>query len=239
MKRSNCPSESQNPTSPVEKYQAAPRRWWIKEPFCGLSHFIGIILSAAALAFLLILAQGRPWHLASFIIYGASLLVLYTASTLYHSLPVTPRWVERLMHLDHIAIYLLIAGTYTPVCLLALRGPWGWALLTAEYCMAALGVAAIILWKNSLPWLRILLYVCMGWLAVIAIVPLRAALPPEALTWLFAGGILYSIGTVIFAVDRPHLWPGKFSAHDLWHIFVLGGSACHFVLIAGFVARLG
>ena len=214
------------------------RRWWIKEPFCGLSHFAGVLLSVAALVLLLILARGRPWHVTSFAIYGASLILLYTASTLYHSLPVGPRYAERLMKLDHMAIYILIAGSYTPVCLIALRGPWGWSLLIAEWCMAALGIAALIFFKEPKPWIRVVLYVCMGWLAVIALGPLREALPPTALTWLFAGGILYSIGTIIFAIDWPHLWPGKFSAHDLWHIFVLGGSACHFVLVAGFIAHL-
>jgi hemolysin III len=224
-------------TNPEEP-QANCRRWWIKEPFCGLSHFVGIILSVAALALLLILARGRPWHVTSFAIYGGSLILLYTASTLYHTLPVAPRYVERLMKFDHMAIYVLIAGSYTPVCLIALRGPWGYSLLIAEWCMAALGIAALAFLKEPAPWIRVVLYVCMGWLAVIALGPLRAALPPTALTWLFAGGLLYSVGTIIFAVDWPHLWPGKFSAHDLWHIFVLGGSVCHFILVAGFIAHL-
>ena len=211
-------------------------QWWIKEPFCGLSHFIGIGLSIGALVVLLILARGRPWHVVSFAIYGGSLVILYTASTLYHSLPVTERHVYWLMRFDHCAIFLLIAGSYTPVYLISLRGAWGWSLLGIEYGMAALGVASSIFWKNSPEWLRVTLCICMGWLALIAIAPLRAALPPAALAWLIGGGIVYSIGTVIFAIDRPHLWPGKFTAHDLWHIFVLGGTICHFIVVLRFIA---
>jgi hemolysin III len=208
----------------------------LKEPFCGLSHLVGAVLSIIVLIVLLSLAQGRPWHRVSFAIYGASLIVLYTASTLYHSLPVGARHAERLRRFDHTAIFLLIAGTYAPVCLVPLRGPWGWSLLAAEYGMAAIGIAAVLFWKNGPDWPRVALYLCMGWLAVIALAPLREALPPTALGWLLGGGVVYTAGTVILATDYPHLWPGKFSAHDLWHLFVLGGSACHFLLMLLYLA---
>ncbi len=214
------------------------KRYCIKEPFCGLSHGVGAAFSVVALLVLLILAWGRPWHVIAFAIYGASLVLLYTASSLYHSLHASPKQVDRLMRFDHIAIFLLIAGTYAPICLIPLRGPLGWTLLAAEYGMAIIGIATVLFWKRLPHWPRVLLYVCMGWLAVFAIGPLREALSPAALGWLYGGGIIYSIGTVIFAIDRPHLWPGKFSAHDLWHIFVLGGSVCHFILMACFIARV-
>lgn len=218
--------------------QDSPRRFWIKEPFSSLSHFVGIGLSVAALIVLLVLAGNRPWHLVSFAIYGASLIVLYTASTLYHTLRVAPRHVDRLMRFDHIAIFLLIAGTYAPVCLISLRqSPWGWSLFGIEYGLAALGITASIFWKRAPDALRVALYIIMGWIAVAAMHPLRQALPPAAVHWLFAGGIVYSLGTIVFATDRPHLWPGKFSAHDLWHLFVLGGSVCHFMLMLQLAAR--
>ncbi|MDQ3814918.1 MAG: hemolysin III family protein [Armatimonadota bacterium] len=215
------------------------KKGWIKEPFCGFSHFVGICLSVIGLIVLLQQAQGRPWHLAGFAIYGMSLILMYTASTLYHSLHVSAKTEYRLMYFDHIAIYLLIAGTYTPVCLVSLRGAWGWTMLGAVYSMAAVGIVALLLFRLKVEIFRVILCVCMGWMALIAIGPLTKAFPPAALAWLFGGGIVYSIGTIIFAMDRPHLWPGKFSAHDLWHIFVLLGSACHFILMLRFVAPAG
>ena len=206
------------------------RRVWIKEPFCGLSHGLGAALSVVGLVVLLVLARGRPWHTVAFAIYGVSLILLYTASALYHWLPVGPPQVTRLMRLDHTAIFLLIAGTFAPVCLISLRGGWGWGLLAAEYGLAAVGIASL-LWKRVPHAARVVLYLLMGWISLIAMGPLRAALSPTAFAWLIGGGLVYTAGAVIFAVDRPHLWPGRFSAHDLWHIFVLGGSACHFLLM--------
>jgi hemolysin III len=207
------------------------KRRWIREPFCGLSHLTGAVLSIPALVTLLILAAGRVWHVVGFSIYGASLFLVYLASTLYHTLSAAPHQMRRLQKFDRSAIYLLIAGTYAPICLTQLRGAWGWSLLTAEYVMAAVGVTAVLFGKNTPNWLRVTLYVGMGWLALIALAPLRQVFSPVALAWLLAGGVIYSIGTIVYATDRPHLWPGRFSAHDLWHVFVLGGSACHFVVM--------
>jgi hemolysin III len=212
------------------------KQFRIKEPFCGLSHFVGVIFSLVGMVALLVLANGRPWHVVSFSIYGASLILLYTASTLYHSLPVGPHHVVRLRRFDYSAIFLLIAGTYVPLCLGPLRGPWGWSLLVAEYGMALLGIGAVLVRQRLPDRVRMLLYFCMGYLVFIALGPLRQVLPPAALAWLFGGGVAYTLGAIILGADRPHLWPGKFSAHDLWHLFVLGGSACHFVLILRFVA---
>ncbi|BCW98182.1 MAG: hemolysin III [Armatimonadota bacterium] len=204
---------------------------WIREPFSGLSHFAGLGMSVAALAVLAVLAAGSAWSVTGVAIYGSSLILLYLASTLYHSLRVPPHWERRLQQFDHIGIYLLIAGTYAPVCLTVLRGGWGWSLLGIEYALAATGIGITLLWKDAPAWVRMVLYILMGWLAVIAIVPLAASLPPAAFGWLVAGGVVYSVGAVVFALDRPHLWPGRFSAHDLWHVFVLGGSICHFVVV--------
>lgn len=213
----------------------ADRKTRIKEPFCGLSHGVGAVLAVAALIALLILAHGRFWHIVGFAIYGASLIVLYTASTLYHSLHASPRQEARLQQLDHVAIFLLIAGSYTPVCLVPLHGAWGWSLLGIEYFLAAVGIATALS-PTRRSWLRVTICVVMGWLALVALGPLRQTLPPAALGWLVGGGLIYSAGTIIYATDRPHLWPGRFSAHDLWHLFVLGGSVCHFIVMLRFVA---
>lgn len=212
------------------------KRSWIREPFCGLSHLVGVVLSVLGLVALLILARGRPWHLVSFAIYGTSLILLFTASTLYHSLPIAPRYIERLRRFDLVAIFLLIAGTYAPVCLVPLRGAWGWSLLGAEYGIALIGSGIVLRRKGMPDGVRTACYAVMGWLIMVAVVPLRQAVSPEALTWLVVGGIAYSVGAVIFAIDRPHLWPGKFSAHDLWHVFVLVGSASHFVMMTSLIA---
>ncbi|MCC2669220.1 MAG: channel protein hemolysin family [Armatimonadetes bacterium] len=210
----------------------------VREPFNGLSHMAGVLLSIAGLLFLIAVSIGKPWHLTSFAIYGASLVILYLASTLYHSLPVTPRRVEQLLVFDQVAIYLLIAGTYTPLCLVPLRGPWGWSLLSVVWTIALVGIVLRIAWRKSPEWVPVVLYLVMGWLCTVALKPLGAALPDGAMGWLFAGGIVYTIGAGVFATQRPRLWPGKFSSHELWHLFVLGGSACHFVLMIGFVARM-
>ena len=214
------------------------KRFWIREPFCGVSHGIGAALSVAALVVLLILAHGKLWQTISFAVFGVSLVVLYTASTLYHSLWVKPKQILALMRFDHVAIFLLIAGTYAPVCLVSLRGAWGWSLFGVEYGLAAVGIVCSLVWKGFPDWARIGIYILMGWLIMVAIVPAIHVLGPAGLAWLFGGGAAYSIGTVVFAADRPHLWPGKFSAHDLWHIFVLAGSACHFVLMAVVIAPM-
>lgn len=208
----------------------------IREPFNGLSHFLGVGLSIAGLVALILLARGKPWHVSGFSIYGASLILLYLASTLHHSLPVSPRRVQQLLALDQVAIYLLIAGTYTPLCLVTLRGPWGWSLFGVVWGLALFGMAARVFWRSAPQWLPVLLYLVMGWLVVVAMHPILKALPAPGLAWLAAGGIVYTIGAAIYATERPRLWPGRFGAHELWHVFVLAGSACHFVLMAQFIA---
>jgi hemolysin III len=210
----------------------------LREPFSGLSHLSGALLGIAALVVLVTLARGKPWHLSGFAIYGATLIVLYTASTLYHSLPVSERGVKRLRMLDRVGIYLLIAGTYTPLCLVPLRGGWGWSLLGIVWGLALLGSLIEIAWRAAPPWIGTTLYLIMGWLAILAFGPLLRTLTGAGLDWLVAGGIVYSVGAVICLTERPRLWPGVFGAHELWHLFVLGGSACHFVLMCRFVAPL-
>jgi hemolysin III len=210
----------------------------LREPFSGLSHLSGALLGIAALVVLVSLARGKPWHLAGFAIYGATLIVLYTASTLYHLLPVSQRAVKRLLMLDRVGIYLLIAGTYTPLCLVPLRGGWGWSLLGIVWGLALFGSICEIVWRSTPQWVTTGLYLVMGWLAVIAFGPLVRTLTGAGLDWLVAGGIVYSVGAVICLTERPRLCPGVFGAHDLWHLCVLGGSACHFVMMFRFVAPL-
>jgi hemolysin III len=209
---------------------------WIKDPFCGLSHLIGAALSVAGLIVLLVVTTGRPWHVTGVAIYGASLILLYVASTLCHSVHCAPNHAQRLDRFDHVAIFLLIAGTYTPLCLVPLRGPWGWTILAVEWVLAAIGIVAVITGWVRQQWPRVIVYIAMSWVAIVAVVPLSRVLPLEALAWMLAGGISYTSGAVIYALDRPRLWPGRFGSHDLWHVFVLAGSTCHFVMILLFIA---
>jgi len=211
---------------------------WIKDPFCGISHWVGAALSLAGLIALLLLSHGPSWHAAVFAVYGASLVLLYVASALAHSIRCSNAGADRFTRLDYAAIFLLIAGTYTPVCTIALGGAWGWSVVIGEWALAAVGVPLVLLGRAQSNLLRTILYLCMGWLGLIAAVPLLRTFPAGAIAWLLAGGAAYSIGAIIFVMDRPHLWPGRFHAHDLWHTLVLAGSACHFILILLFVARM-
>ena len=234
------PSPHQHPLKPTIKLRLPPIKLRLpREPFSGLSHGAGAALAIAGLIILLVLARGRVRETVAFACYGASLVLLYTVSALYHSLRTSPRGLSRWQRMDHAAIYGLIAGSYVPVCVLALRGVVGWGLLAAELGLAAVGIGAVLLWRRAPEWFRVVLYLLMGWLVVAALGPLRNALPPAAFAWMMAGGVTYSVGAVVFAADRPHLWPGRFSAHDLWHLFVLGGSTCHFVVMLHLAAVPG
>lgn len=210
---------------------------WIKDPFCGLSHWVGAALSLAGLIALVVMTRGPGWHVAVFALYGISLVVLYVCSALAHSIHCSAQNGDRLTRLDYAAIFLLIAGTYTPVCTIAVGGPWGWSVVLGEWTLAAVGVPLVLLGRGRSNLLRTILYLCMGWLGLFAALPVLHTLPIGGIAWLLAGGATYSIGAIIFVTDRPHLWPGRFHAHDLWHTLVLVGSACHFILILVFVAR--
>jgi hemolysin III len=209
----------------------------IKDPFPAISHAVGALLSIGALIVLLLLAAGRPMQTAAVAIYGASLIILYTASALTHAIRCSPRASLRLDQFDYAAIYVLIAGTYTPICLGPLWGPWGRTLLAGEWALAGCGILSVLFMHGRATWVRFVVYVAMGWLGFVRVDLIWNALPAPALAWLLAGGVMYSVGAVVFTLNRPRLWPGRFGAHDLWHMMVLAGSACHFAVVAGYVAR--
>ena len=213
----------------------ARQRPRMREPFSGLSHLLGAGLAIAGLVLLVYFSAGKPWHITAFSIYGATLITLYLASAIYHLLPVGPRALYWLLALDQVAIYLLIAGTYTPICLVTIRGGWGWSLFGVVWGLAIVGSAIRLSWRSAPHWIPLVLYMLMGWLSIIAAGPLWRSLPDGGISWLVAGGILYSVGAVVFVTERPRLWPGVFGSHDLWHIFVLAGSGSHFVLMMRFV----
>ncbi|MEA3110979.1 MAG: hemolysin [Caballeronia sp.] len=202
------------------------------ELFNSVTHLVGTVLSVAGLATLVTMAamERDPYKIVSFAVYGAMLLVLYTISTLYHWVR-SPRLKAVLQKCDHSAIYLLIAGSYTPFTLVTLRGPWGWSLFGVSWGLAALGIVQELTLGRRTRSVSMVIYVMMGWLALVAIRPLVSALPPAGTAWLLAGGLIYSAG-IYFFINDERIRHG----HGIWHLFVLGGSLCQFVSIARYVA---
>ncbi len=191
-----------------------------------VTHGAGAVLSVVALTLLVVFAvrYGDGRHLAAAIVFGSALVLLYTASTLYHSFP-WPRVKHVFKILDHAGIYLLIAGTYTPFTLITLGGTRGWWLFGIVWALAIAGIALEAAWAYRPKWLSALVYLGMGWLAILFIRPLAETLPPYGLWLLLAGGIAYTVGTVFYVLKRvPYM-------HAVWHLFVLGGSACHVLAV--------
>jgi hemolysin III len=201
------------------------------ERFNSISHLVGTVLALVGASVLITQSalQADPWKIVSFSIYGAMLFALYLASTLYHALRGRAKAVFK--KLDHCSIYLLIAGSYTPFALVSLRGPWGWTLLGVVWSMAVLGIAQEIWLARGARRLSLALYVLMGWLALAAVVPLWQALGPGGFAWLAAGGALYTGGVAFYVADERLR-----HSHGIWHLFVLGGSSCHFFTFLLYVA---
>jgi len=183
-------------------------------------------------------SAGRTDQIVAFAIFGLSLIALYSASTLYHLLPLSPPSVARLRRVDHMMIFVLIAGTYTPFCLLALDGAWRVGLLSVIWSLAVCGILLKLFWMEAPRWLSVTLYLGMGWVAVIAAPALLLAVPTGGMSWVLGGGLLYTAGALIYALKRPNLMPGVFGFHELWHLFVVAGSACHFWAVLHYVAPL-
>ncbi|WP_292937790.1 hemolysin III family protein [Noviherbaspirillum sp.] len=196
------------------------------ERFNSISHLAGALLAACGATLLIVIAAqgGDPWKIVSLSIYGAMLLALYIISTLYHSVRGSAKEVMR--KLDHCAIYLLIAGTYTPFTLVTLRGALGWTMFGTIWGLAVIGIVQELCIAKGARVLSLVIYVLMGWLAVIAIMPLIAALSWSGFAWLAAGGAAYTFGIVFYAFDERIV-----HGHGIWHLFVLCGSVCHYLAI--------
>jgi hemolysin III len=200
----------------------------------ALTHGLGLLLALAAVPILIVFAvmHGTAWHVVGVTIYGATLIALYSASTIYHAVQHPP--AKRILRIiDHSAIYLLIAGTYTPFTLVNLRGAWGWTLLGLVWTIALFGVAWKLVHVERYVVVSTIIYIAMGWLAVIAVRPLFRAIPAAGIGWILAGGLFYTLGVVFFGLSRI-----RFS-HAVWHLFVLAGSVCHYVAIARYVLPNG
>jgi hemolysin III len=200
------------------------------EKFNAWTHLVGAVLAFAGALWLLVLAslQGELMKIVSVAIYGVTLLLLYSVSTFYHSVQGRAKVIMR--KIDHLSIYLLIAGSYTPFCLVTLRGPWGWSLFAVVWVLALIGMLQEIKPRSEARILSLVIYALMGWIVLVAVKPLLAALGVAGFAWLAAGGVFYTVGIIFFVYDRRFRhW------HGIWHLFVMVGSLLHFVAILLYV----
>jgi hemolysin III len=215
----------------------------LREPINGMTHFVGAVLSVVGLVVLLVIAiENRSTRqIVGFSIFGASLVSMYCASAFYHSLMLSERGVAALRRIDHMMIYILIAGSYTPICLVLLRGRLGIGLLVAVWLIAALGVFQTVVWMHAPQWLSTALYIGMGWIAVFIVRPLLAAAPRGFFFWLLAGGIIYTLGAIVHATKWPRATTGasslRFGSHEIWHLCVMGGSFAHYWAMLAYVSK--
>ena len=211
----------------------------VKDPGSAITHFIGMLMAIFAAIPLLIKASHEPGriYLVSIAVYAASLILLYAASTTYHTFNISKKVNTILKKIDHMMISVLIAGSYTPICLLVLGGRMGWILLAIVWGFAIAGILIKAFWVFCPKWVSSVLYIGMGWTCVLAFTQLLNSLSPAAFGWLLAGGIIYTVGGVIYALKLP-IFNSKhknFGSHEIFHLFVMGGSLCHFVVMYAFV----
>lgn len=211
-----------------------------REPVSGFTHMFGAVLSIIGMIVLLAMSynMGSIIHIVAFTVFGVSMTLLYSASAVYHLVTISERAIKVLRKVDHSMIYILITGTYAPVCLIGLRGNLGRGLFITICALATLGILLKLLWFNAPRWLYTTFYVFMGWIAIIAIVPLAKVINYSGTAWLFVGGILYTMGAVIYATKWPKINSKVFGFHEIFHIFVLMGSFCHYWLMFKYIMNV-
>jgi hemolysin III len=208
----------------------------LREPVNGLMHLVAAIAAAIASAVMVFVGRDDVSKIISLSVYGSSLVLMFSASATYHLVSAKAEVQKFLRKLDHSAIYLLIAGTYTPLCLHFFDGFWRWGLLAIVWGMALIGIGIKLFVINAPRWLTAGIYLLMGWLSMSAINEMITTMPVAVLVLMLAGGIWFSIGAIIYITKRPNFFPGKFGFHELWHVFVILGCLSHFIAIAAFVA---
>lgn len=208
-----------------------------RDPVSGLTHLFAAVAAKVGLVVLIVLSWGRLNQLISTAVYGVSLVLLFAASATYHLVKAKPEVIARLRKLDHAAIFLLIAGTYTPFCM-AFNGFWRWGLLSIIWSLALLGIVLKMFAMNAPRWISAGVYLVMGWLCIAAVGEMLRVLPPGAIAWLVAGGVLYSVGAVIYVTKAFNFLPNVFGFHEVWHLFVMLAAASHYVAIAFYVVPL-
>lgn len=205
-----------------------------REPFSGFSHLSGAFFSLIGMAILVMEArsQASHWYLFSYLVFGLGMLAMFTSSALYHLSTGDEVHIKNLKRIDHIMIFLFIAATYTPICLIPLHGTMGWQLLALVWFIALTGVAMKLFWLSAPRWLSTLIYLAMGWCILLAVEPASTHIPEKTLGWILAGGLFYSVGAAIYAFRWPDPLPNRFGFHEIWHLFVMAGVFCHFYAIA-------
>jgi hemolysin III len=204
----------------------------LREPVNSLTHWGGAVLAMAGLIALLVVGWGAPAKVASLIIYGLSLIFLFSASATYHMVRVKDKALEIFRKVDHAAIYCLIAGTYTPFCVNVFTGFWKWGLLTIVWSLALVGIVVKIFVIRAPRWVNAGIYLLMGWLCVAAVGQM-AVLPAWVLVWMIVGGVTYTLGAIVYMTKIFNFAPGVFGFHEVWHIFVLVAAAAHFIAVMG------
>ena len=212
----------------------------IKDPGSAITHFIGMLMAIFAATPLIIRSLSAPdmIHTISLCIFIVSMILLYAASTTYHTFDLSPQINSILKKIDHCMIFILIAGSYTPVCLVVLHGMTGYTLMVIVWGIALLGIIFKLCWVTCPKWLSSVLYIAMGWVCVLAFTQILNALPQAAFNWLLAGGIIYTAGGIIYALKLP-IFNSKhknFGSHEIFHLFVIGGSVCHFIMMFQYIA---
>jgi hemolysin III len=212
-------------------------RKYFRDPISGLTHFIAVLLAIVGLIVLLLRSNGEftAWHAVSFSIFGGAMILVYTFSTLYHWLPLSGKSLEVIRRIDHIMIFVFIAASYTPVCIVTMRGGWGWAIFGTVWGAALGGLFLKVFWLNAPRYLYTAVYLITGWIAIVAIWPLSKAIALFGLIWIVIGGVFYSIGAVIYALKKPDPWPKIFGFHEIFHIFIVLGSISHFWVMYRYV----
>ena len=211
----------------------------LKDPGSAITHFIGMMMAMFAATPLILRAMRAPdtVHVISLSIFIVSMILLYAASTTYHTFDLSERTNKILKKLDHCMIFVLIAGSYTPICLIVLHGRTGFMLLALVWSIAILGIIFKLCWVTCPKWVSSVLYIAMGWVCVLAFTQILNSLPAAAFNWLLAGGIIYTVGGIIYALKLPifNMKHKDFGSHEIFHLFVMGGSICHFVVMYAFV----
>lgn len=205
----------------------------MREPVNSLTHWAGAVLALAGLIALLIVGWSTPAKIISLLIYGISLIAMFSASATYHMVHAKDKVLLILRKIDHSAIFLLIAGTYTPFCVNAFDGFWKWGMLSIVWTLAVIGIIVKVFYIKAPRWLNAGIYVVMGWLCVGAAGQMLATLPTWVFAWLLAGGIIYTLGAIVYITKVFNFWPGVFGFHEVWHIFVMLAAAAHFVAVMG------
>lgn len=205
----------------------------LREPVNSLTHWGGAVLALIGLIVLLIVGWDTPAKVISLVVYGISLIFMFSASATYHMVRVKDKALEIFRKVDHAAIYALIAGTYTPFCINAFEGFWKWGMLSIIWSLAVIGIVIKVFYIRAPRWLNAGIYVLMGWISVSAAGEMLAALPAWVFGWLIAGGVIYTLGAVVYITKVFNFKPGVFGFHEVWHIFVLLAAAAHFVAVMG------